>query len=300
MTYILTPVDEHAWFLWVQISISYIVGAIIPITMPRRYTPVDPLNPSKDNNPEQTASWFFLFTYTFMDPLIWKAANYEHLPYEELPPLADYDRSEYLVDKSKGLLDPFFRKKKTHIFWGLMKLYCSEYARLTIALSTMLLAGFIPPVAMNKILHYLETGDSDAYFRPWMWVGAFFVAPNIAALAYQYYIYIATWTLVRTEAILTQLVFDHSLRIRMKEDVAGGSVPSTPTSSRPQSVLVAAEEVHVEPAKESVRSGENLVGRINNYVGTDLGNIGEGRDFLLIIVGSPLRFTIPNELFPAA
>ncbi|KIJ45712.1 hypothetical protein M422DRAFT_29796 [Sphaerobolus stellatus SS14] len=292
MTYILKPVDEHGWFLWAQISISYIVGAIIPITMPRCYTPVDPLNPSKDINPEQTASWFSLFTYTFVDPLIWKAANYEHLPYEELPPLADYDRSEYLVDKSKALLDPFFRKKRTYIFWGLMKLYWSEYARLTIALSAMLLAGFIPPVAMNKILHYLEAGDSDAYFRPWMWVGAFFVAPNIAALADQYYIYIATWTLVRTEAILTQLVFDHSLRIRMKEDVAGGSVPSTPASFRPQSVLGAAEEVYVESAKESVRSGENLVGRINNYVGTDLGNIGEGRDFILIIVGSPLQFGV--------
>lgn len=48
-----------------------------------------------------------------------------HLPYDELPPLADYDRARHLIDKSFAQLDPQQRKGKPrrYLFWGLMAVF---------------------------------------------------------------------------------------------------------------------------------------------------------------------------------
>ena len=67
--------------------------------------------------------------------------------------------------------------------------------------------------------------------------------------------------LVRTEALLTALLFDHSLRIRLKAETETG-----------------ADKASDGDADESSKS--NLVGRINNLVTSDLDSIGEGREFL--------------------
>ena len=135
--------------------------------------------------------------------------------------------------------------------------------------------------------------------------------------------------LVRTEGILTQLVFDHALRIRMKEEATPSSTSTTEantpdtrsivdtdaeagssnsgeetlegsgdssTVSLPQSAAKGKKKAAEAPsALPSVSSPQldsdkpetngkaaNLVGRINNYVSTDLGNITDGRDFLFV------------------
>lgn len=44
--------------------------------------------------------------------------------------------------------------------------------------------------------------------------------------------------------------------------------------------------------KDKSSSGENLVGKINNLVTTDLANIVEARDFLLAAVYIPLQITL--------
>jgi hypothetical protein len=51
-------------------------------------------------NPEQTASIFSLLTFYFTERLIFKAFKTPHLPYEELPVLADYDQTVSLKEKS--------------------------------------------------------------------------------------------------------------------------------------------------------------------------------------------------------
>lgn len=136
-----------------------------------------------------------------------------------------------------------------------------------------------------------------------------------------------TRTLVRAEGILTQLIFAHALRIRMKAELpesTGNTAPSTAVPS-PDSASVSEQPISTEtsesstgsgdetlaqsisssvksaskstkkdkqkpkdkeaadpkttPAKES--SADNLVGKINNLVTTDLNNITEARDFLM-------------------
>lgn len=159
-----------------------------------------------------------------------------------------------------------------------------------------------------------------------------------------------TRTLVRAEGIITQLVFEHSLRIRVKAEtsssantpaVSGAATPihdgtpeSTTTSERqslfsPQetgdhdtlhsvsattqsrddtlrastitaqstasggNVKKGGKSKKVEdPKTEPQSSAENLVGKINNLVTTDLGNITDSRDFLLVLIYIPVQITL--------
>jgi hypothetical protein len=43
-TYILKPMDgAQGWLLWSRIGVASLVGIIIPLAIPRTYTPVDPM-----------------------------------------------------------------------------------------------------------------------------------------------------------------------------------------------------------------------------------------------------------------
>ena len=129
-------------------------------------------------------------------------------------------------------------------------------------------------------------------------------------------IFIATRTLVRTEGLLTQLVFEHSLRIRLKAetsnenieeinltvagsasftDTKGTSVDSNsrvsqspaPISRNSSNGPVMGKDSSTlksdnKPSTKDKKEAQNLIGKINNLVTTDLGNIVEGRDFLVI------------------
>ncbi|KAF8513392.1 hypothetical protein JB92DRAFT_3116459 [Gautieria morchelliformis] len=299
-TYILKPVDgAQGWLLWSRLGVASLVGIVIPLVIPRIYTPVDPLNPAKEVNAEQTASWWSFLSFTFMDPVIFMAARVPHLTYESLPPLADVDRAEHLVATSEQILNPYIHRKRTHIFWGLMRYFASEYVLLASMLIVKCLCAFMPPLALNKLLEYLETGGQGATSR----------------------------VLVRTEAILTQLVFDHALRVRMKEEAKPSSTPSnditasgtwsadtesdaegsnrgegttqgsgdTSSTTLPQTVTIEqneAADTSSDGATPNPEAKANLVGRINNYVSTDLGNITLGRDFLMVALYGPMELVI--------
>jgi hypothetical protein len=133
--------------------------------------------------------------------------------------------------------------------------------------------------------------------------------------------------LVRTEGIITQLVFEHALRIRMKAEVPETSA-SRPASTEPTETDADSPDVSADGSEagdetlvgsstgarsasqgssttvkgkskskktpsvaESTESkthadgsskADNLVGRINNLITTDLNNIVDGRDFLML------------------
>jgi hypothetical protein len=121
---------------------------------------------------------------------------------------------------------------------------------------------------------------------------------------------------VRISAIITQLVFEHALRIRVKAETSSSprATPAVTPEARsetatPDNVSVAdnigpetaggsGEETSLSikgkqngefPASlasdddnEDPGKANNLVGKMNNLVSTDLENIIEGRDFLLL------------------
>jgi hypothetical protein len=128
---------------------------------------------------------------------------------------------------------------------------------------------------------------------------------------------------VRTEGILTQLIFEHAFKIRMKAELredakksgnsVGKSTPDTvsvagsstvaldentesnsdetlqPTGSETLSTSSAkkgkqkAQDAKYPSGSSSKRhsNAENLIGKINNLVTTDLNNITERRHFLV-------------------
>jgi hypothetical protein len=191
----------------------------------------------------------------------------------------------------------------------------------------------------------LETGGKDALIRPWLWIVFLLVGPIFKSIVFQWYIFIATRTLARTEGLLTQLVFEHSLRIRLKAEssreksddmdqdnvtVVGtpdsASIAESPTSNgNDESSSATTTAASREPTSDSSSSSKksspkgkakpsppstpkatgkakddsNLIGKINNLVTTDLSNIVEARDFLLLGKGKPCKFQRPIFLcFP--
>lgn len=120
--------------------------------------------------------------------------------------------------------------------------------------------------------------------------------------------------LVRTEGLLTQLVFEHSLRARMAfdvsptssstividelsadgptstmkrsaENVEAGSSSSPSPSPDPRASTPdrkSKEEISQKAATVKETEASNLFGKINNLVTTDLANIVGGRDVLVL------------------
>ena len=135
-------------------------------------------------------------------------------------------------------------------------------------------------------------------------------------------------TLVCTTSIVTQLVFEHALRIRVKAEISfpptaileSRSEATTPGSGSAVDISVVSEDAgrgrQENPSEQSTSTttgtngkrkeeaprsdsgmdgneecaSNNLVGKMNNLVSTDLENLVTGRDILLLCLSSlPLR-----------
>ncbi|CAE6385646.1 unnamed protein product [Rhizoctonia solani] len=302
---------SYGWSTWLHLGLLGFVAVIVPLCVPRLYIPLDPKNPSIPN-PEQTASLVSLVTYTYLDPVIFAAYRAPKLEYDQLPPLADYDHAAVLRQHGLDALDPMKneRNKKRHVFWGLMQIFWREYSLmgfLAMTEATMELSG---PLAIRFLLRYMENPSEPGYLRPWVWVLWLFLGPVIGSLAMQWYLYLTSSCIVRAEAIITQVIFEHSLRLRMISEVAS-KTPGTSdvASERTTTEEAEADGSHVADGSESTtvaastdsssikgneqidESESNLIGKINNLMSTDLGNIVEGRDFLFLITYVPFEIT---------
>ncbi|KAJ6504576.1 P-loop containing nucleoside triphosphate hydrolase protein [Mycena vitilis] len=318
-----TPVDiAEGRRLWAKIALLFITAVAIPVFTPRQYVPVDPLNPMTVLNPEQTASIFSFAFYFFLDHIIFLAYRESQLQEDELYPLCDTDASAHLKKRSFKYLDSFSgSKSSSHIFFGLMRVFYREFMILAGLLVLRVATNYSGPFAMNRLLQYIESLDqgSEQVVRPWVWIAMIFFGP-------------ITRTLVRTEAIITQLVFAHSLRIRMKAETAatkgtdspaieaastGSDLDSTDETVTPEngesssrtegdsptlqtsssSIISTASKQPSKPGKEEAKpeakkTDGSLVGKINNLVTTDLGNITDSRDFLVLLIYIPLQLAV--------
>lgn len=112
--------------------------------------------------------------------------------------------------------------------------------------------------------------------------------------------------MVRTEAVLTQLVFEHSLRIRLIAE----------TQPKDGSLVEASKNSKSQPTsgsggrKKPEKGAKNLVGKINNLVTTDLckfltagndcdpthratlANITQAKEFLILFILSPVQICL--------
>ncbi|KAI0039394.1 P-loop containing nucleoside triphosphate hydrolase protein [Auriscalpium vulgare] len=283
-TYTLQPVDAlDGPLLWIKIAVLGVLSTVMPLMISRRYTPYDPKE-TRVPNPEQTASIFSLLTFSYMDPTVFLARRLPHLTPEDLPPVPDYDLATNLMERSFKQLDTFSGAPKRHFFIGFLMVFRREYTTMAAMLVIKALSNFAGPIGINKLLLYLQDGEGQATIRPWLWILSLFVAPFLGAIAMQQYTYNGCAVLVRTQSIITELVFEHSLRIRMKAEATDGLRKDT--AATPQ----IAGGVRTAPAG---KRASNLIGKINNLVSTDLSNItGRGLDFLYFVVWMPLEVTL--------
>ncbi|KAJ7069538.1 hypothetical protein C8F01DRAFT_1113104 [Mycena amicta] len=326
-TFTRTPLD-HGPKMAAKIVLVSFTGVVVPLFTPQLYIPVDPENPQKEINPEQTASIFSFSLYFFLDRIIFSAYRESQLPEDELYPLCDTDRAMHLKERSFKHIDVFSGAKRRYLFFGLMRVYWREFSVLTILIILRALANYSSPFAMNRLLEYIETRDQvDAHtLRPWVWIALVGLGPVFGSMVFQLYIFINTRTLVRTESIITQLVFAHSLRIRVKAETGDeketeeetAPVPTVDASSTAESVTpdsdsapVAGgserdetESTTVQPSSASVKSTKSTNGssvakkaadkKKDDKPGSVVGKINnlvttDLRDFLVLLVYVPFQ-----------
>ena len=105
---------------------------------------------------------------------------------------------------------------------------------------------------------YLEADDQDTSIRyVWFWVLLLFFGPMTQAISKQWHRRVETDIQGRLQALLSQLVFEHSLRIRI------------PTGSS-------------HAAFRPLQDVDNFTGKIYNLISADLDRIAEGVDFLSV------------------
>ncbi|KAJ7101009.1 hypothetical protein C8R43DRAFT_1141277 [Mycena crocata] len=327
ITYHRVPLDlSEGWILWVKMAALLVGAAVVPLFVPRQYIPVDPKNPMVVPNPEQTASIIATMFYFFLDPIVFLAYRVPHLPHDQLPPLADYDTTANLKARNFKHLEVSVSNKR-HLFFGLIWVFRTEYLSMAATIIVMAVSNFASPIGINRLLDYLEHPGQNPTIKPWFWIIWLFLGPIVASTSFQWYIFLAT----RTLALITQLVFEHALRIRVKAESAekaptssGASTPqdrsASPTEqeessgdetinadtvSRDETLQASSASIKsttsskakgkgkdTKEESEESASASNLVGKITNLVTTDLGNITESRDFLFILLLIPMEIIL--------
>ncbi|KAF5345715.1 hypothetical protein D9758_013070 [Tetrapyrgos nigripes] len=250
-TFTETPRDAaEGSLLWVKIALLTLVVIVIPVAIPRQYVPYNPDKPEKPA-PEQTVSILSLVLYNFMTFIIitaWKSTDGK-ITQDDLLPLPDteygYNLREQMFPVSLSLgairvllsgfapadssffpsflpylsqhLDPT-KVRRRNLFFSIASALRKPIAASFAASVLRAVAGFLAPLAINKLLLYIETGGFGISTRPWVWISCLFLGPMIESLSFDWYLYTVTSAYVSTEAILTQLIFEHALRIRMKSE----------------------------------------------------------------------------------
>ncbi|EJC98975.1 multidrug resistance-associated ABC transporter [Fomitiporia mediterranea MF3/22] len=281
-TFHLHPLDLWDELLWVKMIVLTFVAVVIPLVIPRQYVPLDPKNPTDVPNPEQTASFISLLSFSFLDPLVSAAYHVPHLPAEQFPPLADYDCSKVLKKRGFRHIDRFSGARKEHLFFSLLRIFSREYVIITVMILLKVTGMFLSPIGINKLLSYLESGERSGSVRPWFWISWLFLGPMLRAIASEWYMYYTCHVSVQAESIIMQLVLEHALRIRMKAEVSSAKRKPASVSAERNSATEA------DTPKPNRAANVNLAGRVNNLVTTDLSNVIWGRDFVLIVVQGPL------------
>ncbi|KAJ7067894.1 hypothetical protein C8F01DRAFT_1116132 [Mycena amicta] len=295
------PVQDAAEgpILTVKLISLFLAGVVLPLVTPTPYIPVDPEDPMPVPNPEQTASLFSLLSFSFLDPVVYLAHKLPHLPYDKLPPLADTDNAAYLKKRGFPSIDTFAGANPSHhIFFGIVKIFRKEYAAIVLMLLIYVVCSFASPIGINRVLSYLENGSEESDIRPFVWILWLAIGPLTGTLVIQVFYRLSMRILVQVEGMLTELIFEHALRVRVKadtestetKDIASDDETLNPDAQSDASSVTAqgAPSTTSKDPRSSSASGSIDVGKISNLVTTDLRNVTNMSDFLLLLFYVPV------------
>ncbi|KAI1790046.1 P-loop containing nucleoside triphosphate hydrolase protein [Ganoderma leucocontextum] len=264
-TYDLTPIDgPEGSLLWVKIGLLTLAAIVLPLISPRQTG--DP-----HARPEQRASIFSLVTYGWLDSLIWRAHHLRHLPFDDLPPLAEYNSIQQLVQDSSANVDPM-QTNGRDVAWGLVKCFYPDLAVMGTMVILASASSFLVPLGLKHILSYVENGPDNEIFKPWVWILALLFGSMAVSMSMQFYHYISTQVVARTQAILTQLMFDHALKMRSKASTSNTDKKAAPGKRQ---------------------GGKGDMPAISNLVTTDLTNVTNASTFvLLVLLETPIQVVL--------
>ncbi|KAL7284501.1 hypothetical protein ACG7TL_001792 [Trametes sanguinea] len=208
--------------LWIKLGLLSLGGIAIPLFCPHQYIPVDPKEPLPPS-PEQTASIHSRLFYTYLDRFIWRARRLSHITYDLLPPLPDHDHLKHLANRAFPILDPIQSKSQRHLGLLLTRVFWFELCNLAVTAMAAVIAAFAAPLSINQLLQYLESGRAETPIKPWFWIALFGFGRLFKDVSDQWFMYYATRLSVRLQTVITELVFEHALRIRMKADTPDSS-----------------------------------------------------------------------------
>ncbi|KAI0768310.1 P-loop containing nucleoside triphosphate hydrolase protein [Trametes elegans] len=310
------PADtDEGPVMWARLGLLSFGGVVIPLLSPRKCVPLDPQQPMEPH-PEQSACLLSLIFYGYMEPLVWLAWRMPRLTYDALPPLPDYYQLKNLVGPSFLYLDPLQNKSRRHIAFDVLRVFWVELCGFVALSLTAVFWSFAAPISVNQLLKYLESDRTGTGIQPWFWILLFFVGKLLEDISYQWFSYnqACYYRLsLRIQAIVTELVFEHSLRIRIKaeasdtvEATSGGTTAVATPDVGSQVVSESSETEDLQtggvehtdqnpvsgsgstgkgkstqPAAVEMESnaatsntgGKDLVGRINILVSSDLSNL---------------------------
>ncbi|KIY66891.1 P-loop containing nucleoside triphosphate hydrolase protein, partial [Cylindrobasidium torrendii FP15055 ss-10] len=238
-TFSSSPMDAN--ILWAEIAFLALSSVVIPGLTPREHVPLDASDQAP--SPEQTASLFSGLVFGWVDGLVRTASQASSIAIDALPPLSDISGSRYLKGAFMARLDPFSGATRRHIFWNLLRIFSGKLLLPVLFLNLHAVSNFIAPLGLKNLLQYIETRGEGATYRPWFWIASLFFGPTISVITWDGFLHATVR--IRQQALITQLILEHSLRLRVKADVKG----------------------------ESKR--KNLLGKISNLVTTDVFNASD-------------------------
>ncbi len=151
----LSPIDTFtlpAYLVWSRISLLSIASILLPFFKPNHFIPVDDYTPA---HPEEIASYASFIFFSFMDSLIFSSWS-STIPYEKLPPLAGYDKAEYLAQTQLLRMHPVRRQelglKKKHLVWGMVSVYWKVYLAMASMVVSRSILEFASPIGINRLL----------------------------------------------------------------------------------------------------------------------------------------------------
>ena len=114
-------------------------------------------------NKEQTDPVFSLYLYQFLNPVIGKSRRVAHLPYDDLPVLADSDRAQHLKDRAFWRVDVFSGAKPRHLSFGLLRIFLWDWCVMSVLLLGQVAGDLASPIGINELLKYaLHSADSSS------------------------------------------------------------------------------------------------------------------------------------------
>ncbi|KZO90151.1 P-loop containing nucleoside triphosphate hydrolase protein [Calocera viscosa TUFC12733] len=279
------PADSrYLGLTWTEGGFLVFAGVIIPLVIPEPYVPVDPQRPSKPP-PEQTASLAAINFFYFLEPFMYKSFFEKNAQHEAIPVLADYDQSAILEMQGGKILDAWQRRqlglKDRHLLYGLMEFFGGRVWLQVFIVIVNVIATFLGPIAINRLLQYLETGGKDALVRPWyvVWIVLIFVSRMLFSLGENGYLYAVNAMLVQAESLLLQLIFAQSMRMRI-------SSPTSKDSAPPSSAASTTEQPDLDDGEDKKCTA---VINVNTLIGADVPTILDAKEFVFFFLQLPLE-----------